>query len=432
MKMNVLKLPAVLPDGKPGAIYPVLLSDNGESILVDAGFPGQLKQFKDAFKVAGIGWNSLKTIIITHHDIDHIGSLPDIILDSPAKIEVISSELEKPYIRKDVVSYKAELLKKHLKTIPEDQKVSVRSMLDNFTRMSGGPGTDVARVLKDGEELPFCGGITVIYTPGHTPGHISLYLKGFKTLISGDALSTDGESLFIMPFPDFLQDNETARKSIRKLANYDIKTVVCYHGGICGNQVNRKIAVMSGKEIPEDNSMVRVFQTLAEYNQSANIELLNRLEKLPGEQLKLDTGAYYTSIYEVLNHILMNSDTLFLKLYSDLFPGDPALSGNILTGLDEEKYKELMEKLELDYKKIFVYRKETDGLIRRFMDKLTPEYLSSSVPLYQNAEGETVSGELWKTLLKLFDHQTYHRGEIAVFLDRMGIENDTYSAGWVH
>ena len=46
----------------------------------------------------------------------------------------------------------------------------------------------VDRIVEDGEELPFCGGITVIHTPGHTPGHICLYIGQNKTLIAGDAL----------------------------------------------------------------------------------------------------------------------------------------------------------------------------------------------------------------------------------------------------
>jgi glyoxylase-like metal-dependent hydrolase (beta-lactamase superfamily II) len=33
----------------------------------------------------------------------------------------------------------------------------------------------VDRIVEDGEELSFCGGITVII-PGHAPGHICLYI----------------------------------------------------------------------------------------------------------------------------------------------------------------------------------------------------------------------------------------------------------------
>ncbi|MFP3381467.1 MBL fold metallo-hydrolase, partial [Bacillus sp. SIMBA_069] len=50
------------------------------------------------------------------------------------------------------------------------------------------PKGRVDYTLIDGQELPFCGGIRVIHTPGHTPGHISLYLKQSKILIAGDSM----------------------------------------------------------------------------------------------------------------------------------------------------------------------------------------------------------------------------------------------------
>ena len=176
--------------------------------------------------------------------------------------------------------------------------------------------------------------------------------------------------------------------------------------------------------------MKRVFQNFANYNRKANLDLISRFEKLQKVQLMQDTGAYYASIYEAIQHILMNSDTFFLKLFGDFFPADPVLTGNRLFGLDEAKYLALMEELELDYTKLFQFRKDADNLICRLVDQLSPEQFSSNVPLYQNEAGETVSGELWKTLLPLFDHQTYHRGQISAFLDRMGVENDSYTSGW--
>ena len=42
--------------------------------------------------------------------------------------------------------------------------------------------------MKDKDIFDWCGGLEVIETPGHMPGHISLYLKDSKTLICGDAL----------------------------------------------------------------------------------------------------------------------------------------------------------------------------------------------------------------------------------------------------
>ena len=44
------------------------------------------------------------------------------------------------------------------------------------------------RALTDGELLPVAGGLRVVHTPGHSPGHISLLLESTRTLITGDAL----------------------------------------------------------------------------------------------------------------------------------------------------------------------------------------------------------------------------------------------------
>ena len=82
----------------------------------------------------------------------------------------------------------------------------------------------------DGEVLPYCGGLTVITTPGHTPGHLCLYHPPSKTLIAGDALAlVDGR--LQRPEPTMDLDRDAATRSLRKLARYDIATVICYHGG---------------------------------------------------------------------------------------------------------------------------------------------------------------------------------------------------------
>jgi glyoxylase-like metal-dependent hydrolase (beta-lactamase superfamily II) len=46
--------------------------------------------------------------------------------------------------------------------------------------------------LEDGDLLDLVGGIRVIFTPGHTPGHLSLYLERPRVLVAGDALTAEG------------------------------------------------------------------------------------------------------------------------------------------------------------------------------------------------------------------------------------------------
>jgi glyoxylase-like metal-dependent hydrolase (beta-lactamase superfamily II) len=58
-----------------------------------------------------------------------------------------------------------------------------------------------------------------------------LYLHEFKTLISGDALFLqDGE--LVISLPMFTFDMEQAKQSVKKLLDYDINKVLCYHGGV--------------------------------------------------------------------------------------------------------------------------------------------------------------------------------------------------------
>lgn len=79
--------------------------------------------------------------------------------------------------------------------------------------------------------IDFCGGIEIIETPGHMPGHISIYIKESRTLIAGDALVIEDNKLTIAN-PQYTLDMGEAKKSINKLLNYDIDKIICYHGGV--------------------------------------------------------------------------------------------------------------------------------------------------------------------------------------------------------
>ncbi|WP_317618381.1 MBL fold metallo-hydrolase [Paenibacillus sp. PL91] len=100
---------------------------------------------------------------------------------------------------------------------------------------------NVTRLLADGETLPIGGGLTVIHTPGHTPGHISLYHQASKTLIAGDALVIqNGELQGSSPYSTV--NMEQALRSLEKFKPFDIEAVICYHGGLLRGNINKRIA----------------------------------------------------------------------------------------------------------------------------------------------------------------------------------------------
>ncbi|WP_336245462.1 MBL fold metallo-hydrolase [Paenibacillus sp. JZ16] len=73
--------------------------DHREVVLIDAGIPYRLPVFQEVMAQAGIPLDKLKKIILTHHDLDHIGGLTELLNAIPHKIDILATEEEKPYIQ---------------------------------------------------------------------------------------------------------------------------------------------------------------------------------------------------------------------------------------------------------------------------------------------------------------------------------------------
>src|SRR5659263_109777 len=78
---------------------PTLIWDDDNVILVDAGLPGQFQNIREEMEKAGVPFEKLSKVIITHHDTDHLGSLSAVVKASKHKVEVLAHEGEKPYIQ---------------------------------------------------------------------------------------------------------------------------------------------------------------------------------------------------------------------------------------------------------------------------------------------------------------------------------------------
>ena len=221
--------------GRESTIYPTLLWDDNTVILVDTGLPVSLVEIKKAMENAGIPFKRLNKIIITHQDIDHIGGIKSILEELP-DVEVLAHEEEKPYIQgeKKFVRLNSSFMDR-INTFPEEAQKKILDMFKNAP-------VKVDKTLIDSQELPDCGGIIIIHTPGHTPGHICLYHKVSKTMIVGDALNViDGQ--LTGPNKQLMNEEETKKAitSLKKLEKYDIENIITYHGGLFNNNPNQKI-----------------------------------------------------------------------------------------------------------------------------------------------------------------------------------------------
>lgn len=230
--------------GKPDIIYPTIIHDKDTVILVDTGYPNQLSEFREAFKNVGIPFDSLSKIIITHHDVDHIGSLSSILEQSPTNtVETITHEIEKLYIQGEKRPVKLALLESKLDSLPEQMKTVYKGLKAFYDNCH----VNIDKTAADSEELPYCGGIAVIFTPGHTPGHICLYHKSSKTLIAGDCLGVENGVLTTSP-SHINFDQNLYINSLKKLTKYDIVSVICYHGGLYRGNVSQRILELINKQ----------------------------------------------------------------------------------------------------------------------------------------------------------------------------------------
>ncbi|MEN6593239.1 MAG: MBL fold metallo-hydrolase [Methanobacterium sp.] len=119
--IEMLEVPMNLM-GRESTIYPTLIWDDETVILVDAGVKNSLPGIKEAMEKAGVPFERLNKIVVTHQDIDHIGGIRSILKELP-QIEVLAHEQELPYIQgeKDLVRLNSSFMDR-INSLPEEER----------------------------------------------------------------------------------------------------------------------------------------------------------------------------------------------------------------------------------------------------------------------------------------------------------------------
>lgn len=214
----------------------VVIADDKEMVLVDCGMTNSYDMIKDAMAKKGLDIQKLTKVIITHQDLDHMGSLAEIKRNVKG-VQILASEEEAKHISGKEEFIRVQNVDKIIDSVDEAKKKELQAYKD---RIKAVETVDVDVFVKNGDTFPIAGGIEIIETPGHLPGHISVLIKEKKALVTGDALAImDGE--LIPSNPQFTLDMAKAKESIKNLLNYDIEELICYHGGVFNDDVKGKI-----------------------------------------------------------------------------------------------------------------------------------------------------------------------------------------------
>ena len=197
-------------------------------VLVDAGMPLSASAITEAAE-ARFGPDARPVaIVLTHGHFDHIGSLHT--LADQWDVPIYAHRLEQPYIT-------------GRSAYPPPDTTVGGGLFSALSWMFPPGPIDVgirARVLPADGTVPGLPGWRWVHTPGHTPGHVSLFRDEDRTLIAGDAfVTTKQESVLAVieqrkeihgPPMYYTSDFAAARQSVQDLADLEPARAITGHG----------------------------------------------------------------------------------------------------------------------------------------------------------------------------------------------------------
>ena len=158
--------------------------------------------------------SDVRKVLFTHSHDDHAGGAAKVIefIGSP---EVISHEEEKDFLERG-------------ENPPQDYSYFAGKLF-RFMPPSRFTPITVTKTVRDGENLDIAGGLQVVHTPGHTPGHVSLLHLPSGTLITGDSVFNFGFKR-AWSLSAFCTNFEQSKKTALRFLDLDYTTAAFTHG----------------------------------------------------------------------------------------------------------------------------------------------------------------------------------------------------------
>jgi uncharacterized damage-inducible protein DinB len=155
---------------------------------------------------------------------------------------------------------------------------------------------------------------------------------------------------------------------------------------------------------------------LARYNAHANTEMNKVLSQLSEHDWTKDLGGFYPSFRALATH-LYTTDVAWLGRFAGLRPF-ASIEGEVFDfppAPGEPPFHTIAEYVDK--------RQKLDAVWSGFTAELTDADLAADLN-YRNYKNENLTKNVGALVLHIFNHQTHHRGMIALYLDQLDIPND--------
>lgn len=167
-----------LGHGKGGHVHAFLLEAGGELTLVDTLFEGDARLVLDALRRLGRSPSDVKRIAITHAHRSHLGGLATLKRETGATVHAHRWEA-------DIVA--GERRAQAVSIIPHQSIRLLPFQLGLWLDRPRHAPVPVDELLDEGDAV---GPLQVMYSPGHSPGHLTFWWPERRFLIAGDGIAT--------------------------------------------------------------------------------------------------------------------------------------------------------------------------------------------------------------------------------------------------
>lgn len=222
---NVYSIEGMTHPDPRGKVFPYLFVEDKDNLtLIDPGFLSQLPMLEKYLQDIGYEIKNVKQIILTHVHVDHAQAANEVKRKSGARI--YSHWIEARYLAHNPPYMGPPSTQETIKKL-ENLGVSVESLSREYGTLEVEP-ISVDEQVSDGDMI---GSLKVIHTPGHTPGHISLYYEKDKLLLGADSIYKHvfgAEGMYISA-PQVSMDPTTAIVSAQRLSKVNFDKLLMAH-----------------------------------------------------------------------------------------------------------------------------------------------------------------------------------------------------------